>query len=233
MKIGVIGAMEEEVHLLRASLDNVKTEEIANCEFTSGTYKGQEVVLLKSGIGKVNAAMSTTLLLQQFKPDVVINTGSAGGFDADLEVGAIVISDEVRHHDVDVTAFGYEMGQVPQLPAAFLSSADLMDHAIAAVEELGEHAYAVGLIATGDSFMDDAERVEKVRGHFPSMKAAEMEAAAVAQVCHQFDKPFVVIRALSDIAGKQSNISFEEFLPVAAKHSTQIVLNVVDRIAAQ
>ena len=159
MKIGVIGAMEEEVYLLRASLDNVKTEGIANCEFTSGTYKGQEVILLKSGIGKVNAAMSTTLLLQQFKPDVVINTGSAGGFDADLEVGAIVISDEVRHHDVDVTAFGYEMGQVPQMPAAFLSSADLMDHAIAAVEELGEHAYAVGLIATGDSFMDDAERV--------------------------------------------------------------------------
>lgn len=233
MKIGVIGAMEEEVYLLRASLDNVKTEGIANCEFTTGTYKGQEVILLKSGIGKVNAAMSTTLLLQQFKPDVVINTGSAGGFDADLEVGAIVISDEVRHHDVDVTAFGYEMGQVPQMPAAFLSSADLMDHAIAAVEELGEHAYAVGLIATGDSFMDDAERVEKVRGHFPLMKAAEMEAAAVAQVCHQFGTPFVVIRALSDIAGKQSNISFEEFLPVAAKHSTQIVLNVVDRIAAQ
>ncbi|HSP22572.1 MAG TPA: 5'-methylthioadenosine/S-adenosylhomocysteine nucleosidase [Planococcus sp. (in: firmicutes)] len=233
MKIGVIGAMEEEVHLLRASLDNVKTEEIANCEFTSGTYKGQEVVLLKSGIGKVNAAMSTTLLLQQFKPDVIINTGSAGGFDADLEVGAIVISDEVRHHDVDVTAFGYEMGQVPQLPAAFLSSANLMDHAVKAVEELGEHAYAVGLIATGDSFMDDAERVEKVRGHFPTMKAAEMEAAAVAQVCHQFGTPFVVIRALSDIAGKQSNISFEEFLPVAAKHSTQIVLNVVDRLAAQ
>lgn len=231
MKIGVIGAMEEEVHLLRASLDSVNTEEVANCEFTSGTYKGQEVILLKSGIGKVNAAMSTTLLLQKFQPDVIINTGSAGGFDADLEVGAIVISDEVRHHDVDVTAFGYEMGQVPQMPAAFLSSADLMDHAIQAVEALGEHAYAVGLIATGDSFMDDAERVETVRGHFPGMKAAEMEAAAVAQVCHQFGTPFVVIRALSDIAGKQSNISFEEFLPVAAKHSTQIVLNVVERLA--
>lgn len=233
MKIGVIGAMEEEVHLLRASLDSVNTEQVANCEFTSGTYKGQEVILLKSGIGKVNAAMSTTLLLQKFQPDVIINTGSAGGFDADLEVGAIVISDEVRHHDVDVTAFGYEMGQVPQMPAAFVSSADLMDHAIKAVEELGEHAYAVGLIATGDSFMADAERVETVRGHFPGMKAAEMEAAAVAQVCHQFGTPFVVIRALSDIAGKQSNISFEEFLPVAAKHSTQIVLNVVERIAKQ
>ncbi|MDN7245829.1 5'-methylthioadenosine/S-adenosylhomocysteine nucleosidase [Planococcus shenhongbingii] len=233
MKIGVIGAMEEEVELLRGSLENARVDEIANCEFTSGTYKGQEVVLLKSGIGKVNAAMSTTLLLQQYKPDMVINTGSAGGFDQELEVGAIVISDEVRHHDVDVTAFGYEMGQVPQLPAAFRSDENLVSIAVQAVEELGEHPYAVGLIATGDSFMNDAERVEKVRGFFPDMKASEMEAAAVAQVCHQFNVPFVVIRALSDIAGKESNISFDEFLPVAAKHSTEIVLNVVERLAAK
>lgn len=233
MKIGVIGAMEEEVELLRGSLENVVTEEIANCEFTSGTYKGQDVVLLKSGIGKVNAAMSTTLLLQKYQPDVVINTGSAGGFDQNLEVGAIVISDEVRHHDVDVTAFGYEMGQVPQMPAAFRSDAALMELAEKAVEEVGEHAYAVGLIATGDSFMNDPVRVETVRGHFPDMKAAEMEAAAVAQVCHQFGVPFVVIRALSDIAGKESNISFDEFLPVAAKHSTDIVLNVIERLSAK
>lgn len=233
MRIGVIGAMEEEVELLRSSLENAQVSEIANCEFTSGTYKGQDVVLLKSGIGKVNAAMSTTLLLQQFKPDVVINTGSAGGFDQALEVGAIVISDEVRHHDVDVTVFGYEMGQVPQLPAAFRSDEKLIELATKAVEELGEHPYGVGLIATGDSFMNDPERVEKVRGFFPSMKASEMEAAAVAQVCHQFNVPFVVIRALSDIAGKESNISFDEFLPVAAKHSTEIVLNVVERLAAK
>ncbi|MDN7226908.1 5'-methylthioadenosine/S-adenosylhomocysteine nucleosidase [Planococcus sp. N064] len=233
MRIGVIGAMEEEVELLRGSLENAQVSEIANCEFTSGTYKGQDVVLLKSGIGKVNAAMSTTLLLQQFKPDVVINTGSAGGFDQALEVGAIVISDEVRHHDVDVTVFGYEMGQVPQLPAAFRSDEKLIDLAVKAVEELGEHPYGVGLIATGDSFMNDPKRVEKVRAFFPSMKASEMEAAAVAQVCHQFNVPFVVIRALSDIAGKESNISFDEFLPVAAKHSTEIVLNVVERLAAK
>lgn len=233
MKIGVIGAMEEEVELLRGSLENVTTEEIANSEFTVGTYKGQEVVLLKSGIGKVNAAMSTTLLLQKYQPDVVINTGSAGGFDQSLEVGAIVISDEVRHHDVDVTVFGYEMGQVPQMPAAFRSDEALMEMAEKAVDELGEHSYAVGLIATGDSFMNDPKRVEQVRGYFPDMKAAEMEAAAVAQVCHQFAVPFVVIRALSDIAGKESNVSFDEFLPVAAKHSTEIVLNVVERLAAK
>lgn len=233
MKIGVIGAMEEEVELLRSSLENAQSEEIANCEFTSGTYKDQEIILLKSGIGKVNAAMSTTILLQHFKPDLVINTGSAGGFDENLEVGSIVISDEVRHHDVDVTIFGYEMGQVPQMPAAYHSNEELKELAVEAVSELGEHSYAVGLIATGDSFMDDPERVAKAREAFPDMKASEMEAAAVAQVCYQFDTAFVVIRALSDIAGKESSVSFEEFLPVAAKHSTEIVLNVVERLIAR
>lgn len=233
MKIGVIGAMEEEVELLRASLENVKTTTIANSEFTEGIYRGQEVVLLKSGIGKVNAGMSTTILLHQFKPDMVINTGSAGGFDPELEVGSIIISDEVRHHDVDATIFGYEMGQVPQMPPAFKSDPALMEIAKQAVTEIGNHTYGVGLIATGDSFMNDVERVETVRQFFPAMKAAEMEAAAVAQVCHQFETPFVVIRALSDIAGKHSELSFDEFLPLAAKHSTEIVLNVVDRISSQ
>ncbi|KOO52257.1 5'-methylthioadenosine/S-adenosylhomocysteine nucleosidase [Viridibacillus arvi] len=230
MKIAVIGAMEEEVELLRATLENTTSTTIANSEYTTGTYKGHEVILLKSGIGKVNAGMSTTILLHQFKPDVVINTGSAGGFDENLEVGAVVISDEVRHHDVDATIFGYEMGQVPQMPAAFKSDEKLRKVAEEAVAELGEHQFATGLISTGDSFMNDPERVALVKSHFPQMKAAEMEAAAVAQVCHQFGTPFVVIRALSDIAGKESNISFEEFLPVAAKHSTEIVLRVIEKL---
>lgn len=233
MKIGIIGAMEEEVELLRNNLENTQVEMIANCEFTIGTFKEQEVILLKSGIGKVNAAMSTTILLHHFRPEIVINTGSAGGFDENLEVGSIIISDEVRHHDVDVTAFGYEMGQVPQMPAAFKSNPELVELAEKAVRELEEHSYAVGLVATGDSFMNDPERVEKVRSHFPEMKAAEMEAAAVAQVCYQFDTAFVVIRALSDIAGKESSVSFEEFLPKAAEHSTKIVLRVVERLVSR
>lgn len=222
--------MEEEVELLRSTLQNTSTKTIANSEYTEGTYAGKDVVLLKSGIGKVNAAMSTSILLNEYKPDVVINTGSAGGYDENLEVGAIVISDEVRHHDVDATIFGYEMGQVPQMPASFKSDEQLMKLAEEAVAEIGEHQFAVGLITTGDSFMNDPVRVEKVRGYFPTMKAVEMEAAAVAQVCYQFGTPFVVIRALSDIAGKQSNISFDEFLPVAAKHSTQIVLKVISKL---
>lgn len=230
MKIAVIGAMEQEVEALRHALENPQVKTIANSEYTEGTYKGKDVVLLKSGIGKVNAAMSTTILLNEFKPDVVINTGSAGGFDEALEVGAVVISDEVRHHDVDVTIFNYEMGQVPQMPAAFKSDDKLMKVAEDVVSELGEHQFAVGLICSGDSFMNDPQRVATVREHFPQMKAVEMEAAAVAQVCYQFATPFVIIRALSDIAGKESNISFDEFLPLAAKHSTEIVLKVIGKL---
>lgn len=230
MKIAVIGAMEEEVELLRNTLENTSKQTIANSEYTEGTYAGHDIILLKSGIGKVNAAMSTAILLDEYKPDVVINTGSAGGYDENLEVGAIVISDEVRHHDVDATIFGYEIGQVPQMPAAFKSDEKLISIAKEAVKEIGEHQFAVGLITTGDSFMNDPIRVEKVRSYFPTMKAVEMEAAAVAQVCYQFDTPFVVIRALSDIAGKKSNISFDEFLPIAAKHSTQIVLKVISKL---
>lgn len=230
MKIAIIGAMEEEVELLRNEIENPTTKTIANSEFTNGTYKNHEVVLLKSGIGKVNAAMTTSILLSEYKPDYVINTGSAGGYDPNLEVGAIVISDEVRHHDVDVTAFGYEIGQVPQLPAAFKADEHLMKLAEDAVYEIGEHPAATGLIATGDIFMHDPAKVEQVRNQFPQMKACEMEAAAVAQVCHQFEVPFVVIRALSDIAGKESSISFDEFLPIAAKHSTQVVLQVIEKL---
>lgn len=230
MRIGVIGAMEEEVELLRNQLANTSVREIANSEFTTGTYKGQELILLKSGIGKVNAAMTTTILMQEFKPDLVLNIGSAGGFDEELEVGAVVISDEVRHHDVDATVFGYELGQVPQMPAAYIANKELVELAVQAVDDIGEHQHAVGLIATGDSFMSDPERVALVKQQFPAMKAAEMEAAAVAQVCFQYDTAFVVIRALSDIAGKESSVSFEEFLPVAAKHSTEIVLRVIEKM---
>ncbi|MER2049538.1 MAG: 5'-methylthioadenosine/S-adenosylhomocysteine nucleosidase [Solibacillus sp.] len=230
MTIAVIGAMEQEVELLRGALQNTKTETIANSEYTTGTYEGKEVVLLKSGIGKVNAAMSTTILLEKFNPKVVINTGSAGGFDAALKVGDIVISDEVRHHDVDVTAFGYEIGQMAGMPAAYKSDENLMEVAKQAVIEVGEHNYSVGLICSGDVFMSNPERVEAVRKDFPTMKAVEMEAAAVAQVCHQFNTPFVVIRALSDIAGQESSMSFDEFLPVAAKHSTEIVLNAITKL---
>lgn len=231
VKVAIVGAMEEEVTILRDMMDDKQFTTIANCEFIEGTVNGTDIVLVRSGIGKVNAAMATTLLLEQFNPDYILNTGSAGGFAEDLEVGSVVISDEVVHHDVNVTAFGYKHGQVPQMPATFTSDERLIRFAKEAIEEIGEHTSGVGLIASSDTFMNDAEHVERVRTLFPEMIAAEMEAAAVAQVCYQFEKPFVVIRALSDIAGKEAPMSFDEFLPIAAKHSSEIVLRVISKLS--
>jgi adenosylhomocysteine nucleosidase len=230
MKVAIIGAMEEEVALLRENIKNPTVETIAGCEYTSGEMKGIEVILLRSGIGKVNAAMSTAVLLERFQPDAVINTGSAGGFDPSLNVGDVVISTEVRHHDVDVTAFGYEYGQVPQLPAAFLADEKLKNIAINSAKELKDVQVVSGLIATGDSFMNDPKRVEAIQDKFQGLQAVEMEAAAIAQVAHQFDTPFVIIRSLSDIAGKESDVSFEQYLEKAALHSANLVMSIVEAL---
>lgn len=230
-RVALIGAMDQEIELLKNSLHDAEARVVAGYPFYVGMLGGVEVVLLKSGIGKVNAAIGTALLLQQFDPDCVINTGSAGGFDTQLDVGDVVISDEVRHHDVDVTIFGYEPGQVPGLPAAFTADPLLARMAEECIAQMPHVNTVRGLIATGDSFMNCPERVAKTRALFPSMKAVEMEAAAIAQTCHQFGVPFIIIRALSDIAGKESNLSFEQFLDKAAQHSAEMVIAIVKRIA--
>lgn len=230
MKIAIIGAMEEEVALLRSKLENQTTEIYAGFEYYLGQIADKQIVLLRSGIGKVNAAISTAILLQIFKPDYVINTGSAGGFHTDLEVGDIVISSAVCHHDVDVTPFGYDLGQVPGLPACFLPDQKLIDAAKNSIESLKEVTHMHGLIATGDRFMHQPEDVNNTRKNFPEMIACEMEAAAVAQVCHTFEKPFVIIRSLSDIAGKENAKTFEQYLEQAATHSAKVILGMLDRI---
>ena len=231
MTIGIIGAMEQEVALLRAQMNDVETMSLAGCEFYRGTLAGQNVVLTRSGIGKVAAAVATTLLLDRFAPDCVINTGSAGGFDPELHIGDVVISSEVRHHDVDVTGFGYEIGQVPRLPAGFTADEQLKAIARAAISELPASIQCKeGLICTGDQFMCDPVRIAKARHDFPTMAAVEMEGAAIAQVCHQFGTPFVVTRSLSDIAGKESPTSFDEYLEIASKNSSAMVVAMLKRM---
>jgi adenosylhomocysteine nucleosidase len=230
LRIAVIGAMEEEVRILRDKLENAQTETVAGCEFTKGNLAGHEVILLKSGIGKVNAAMSTTILLERYQPEKVINTGSAGGFHHSLNVGDVVISTDVRHHDVDVTAFNYEYGQVPGMPAAFEADAELVALAEKCMQTVEGVQAVKGTIATGDSFMNDPARVEFIRGKFTDLYAVEMEAAAVAQVCYQYKVPFVIIRALSDIAGKESDVSFDQFLDQAALHSTNFIVKMLEEL---
>lgn len=222
MKAGIIGAMEQEVTLLRDKIDNRQTLSMAGCEIYTGTLNGVEVALLKSGIGKVSAALGTTLLLELCKPDFIINTGSAGGLASVLKVGDIVVSDEVRYHDADVTAFGYEPGQMAGCPAAFAADGALIAAAEQSIASLSLNAVR-GLVVSGDAFINGAEPLNRIRSTFPQAIAVEMEATAIGHVCHQFGVPFVVLRAISDVADQESHLSFEEFLVVAAQQSSLLV----------
>ncbi|GAB4073362.1 5'-methylthioadenosine/S-adenosylhomocysteine nucleosidase [Barrientosiimonas marina] len=226
MTIGIIGAMDEEVALLQSNMIDTETVTIANCLFMRGNLHHRDVVLLKSGIGKVNAAMATAILHEQFQPDQIINTGSAGGITDNMQVGDVIVSTQVVHHDVNATAFDYAYGQVPGMPAMFQADTDLVAQAGQAMKQLAIPFYE-GVIASGDSFMSDQTRVDTVRRNFPSVLATEMEAAAIAQVCYQYDTPFVIIRALSDIAGRDSSISFDAFIETAARNAANLIMTII------
>ena len=229
MTIAIIGAMEEEVALLRDAMEVEEVRTIAHVEFTKGKLNHREVVLLKSGIGKVNVAIATTLLFEHYNIDYVINTGSAGGLHEDANIGDVVISTGTLYHDVDVTGFNYAYGQVPGMPAIYESNVSLVKKVESILDKIGKN-YWLGTIGTGDSFINRLNQMELIKKNCPSVIAIEMEAAAVAQVCHHYEKPFIIVRALSDIAGKESHISFNEFLTVAAKESSEMVSELVSMI---
>ena len=161
---------------------------------------------------------------------MIINTGSAGGLDPNLNVGDVIISTDVRHHDVDVTAFGYEKGQLPANPAAFLPNEQLVEVAKKQAAKLGLNAVS-GLICSGDAFINGADKIAQIRADFPQVAAVEMEAAAIAQVCHAMQIPFVIVRAISDVADKESHLSFDEFLPLAAEKSSEMVLEMLNNLS--
>jgi adenosylhomocysteine nucleosidase len=229
MRIGIIGAMEEEVELLKSEMSGVAETLLAGCEFFEGRLRGVNVVVAKSGIGKVNAAISTTLMNQLFYPDYIINTGSAGGFHKELQVGDIVVSNEVRYNDVDATVFGYEFGQVPRMPSFYEPNEFLIASAKECADEIGIHSVE-GLIISGDSFISSEEQEALIRSHFAAAFASEMEAGAIAQVCYQFQVPFVIIRALSDIAGHDAKVSYDKFLETASVNSANMVLLMLEDI---
>ena len=233
MKAGIIGAMEPEVAILKDQLVDAKTSQIGGYTFYQGKLAGNDVVIVQSGIGKVAAALATAFLIKEFEPDYVVNTGSAGGFEQSLKVGDIVISSEVRYHDVDVTAFGYEIGQLPANPAAYIPHPMLVEAAKSGIAQLNNIQTLVGLITTGDTFMTKDDDIAKARENFPTMAAVEMEGAAIAQTCHQLNIPFVVIRSMSDIAGKESPTSFEAYLETASVNSSQLVLNMLSGLQNQ
>ncbi len=230
--VGIIGAMVEEVAAFRQLMSLTKEVMVADITFYCGEIDGVKVVLAQSGIGKVNAAMTTTLLCDHFHPVAIINTGSAGGFIGELQqVGDLVVSTHLLHHDVDVTVFGYAKGQVPGMPEVFSAEHALIELAYDTLVSLSLTAHR-GTVASGDKFMSQDHHIAEARAHFPDLHAVEMEGAAIAQICHRFNVPFVVVRALSDIAGKASPMSFEQFLPLAAENAAKLIVAMLPKVNA-
>ena len=228
MKIGVIVPMEEEIKLMRESLTDITKQSVAGVDITIGTYKNHEVYLAQSGIGKVQAGMTTTIMNERYQPDFIINSGSAGGIGEGLHIGDVVISDKMAYHDVDATGFGYAVGQLPQQELYFNADPDYVKGIAAAAERTGLTS-RVGLIVTGDQFVDSKEKIATIKKSFPDALASEMEGAAVAQVCAQFNTPFVVIRSMSDVGDENASVNFDEFVLQAGRKSVTMLLNFLDQ----
>lgn len=221
--IAIIGAMEPEVALLRETMTNGNATRMAGFSMYHGDLEHVPVILMQCGIGKVNAAVGTTLLLDHFNARAVINTGSAGALDDALNIGDVIVADAVLHHDVDVTAFGYEPGQMAQMPARYACDPSLAKAASQAAAGFQEASIHHGLVVSGDQFIHSQEARKKIKQTFPEAAAVEMEAAAIAQVCYRFGVPFVMIRAISDNANGEAESAFDQFLTKAATHSAQTV----------
>lgn len=222
MKYGIIGAMEEEIRRLKERLSQAEIVKRGKFEIISGCLGNHEVHLIKSGIGKVNASISTVLLIQHCQPDVIINTGSAGALDPGLKVGDIVISQALRYHDVDVTSFNYELGQMAGMPAEYYPNPLLVRKAQEQARRLGKEP-VIGTIVSGDQFIGQEDKRLAIRQHFPRARACEMESAAIAQTCTVFQVPFVIIRAISDQADGSASIDFDQFIIQAGQTAAQLV----------
>ncbi|HGI5203007.1 TPA: 5'-methylthioadenosine/adenosylhomocysteine nucleosidase [Streptococcus agalactiae] len=223
MKIGIIAAMEEELKLLVENLEDKSQETVLSNVYYSGRYGEHELVLVQSGVGKVMSAMSVAILVESFKVDAIINTGSAGAVATGLNVGDVVVADTLVYHDVDLTAFGYDYGQMSMQPLYFHSDKTFVS-TFEAVLSKEEMTSKIGLIATGDSFIAGQEKIDVIKGHFPQVLAIEMEGAAIAQAAQATGKPFVVVRAMSDTAAHDANITFDEFIIEAGKRSAQVLM---------
>lgn len=223
MKIGIIAAMEEELKLLVENLEDKSQETVLSNVYYSGRYGEHELVLVQSGVGKVMSAMSVAILVESFKVDAIINTGSAGAVATGLNVGDVVVADTLVYHDVDLTVFGYDYGQMSMQPLYFHSDKTFVS-TFEAVLSKEEMTSKIGLIATGDSFIAGQEKIDVIKGHFPQVLAVEMEGAAIAQAAQATGKPFVVVRAMSDTAAHDANITFDEFIIEAGKRSAQVLM---------
>lgn len=233
MKIGIIGAMEVEVALLKERMTVTETCECARMHFFAGTIGKTDVVVVQSGIAKVNAALCVQILADRFQVTHVINTGVAGSLDNALNIGDIVVSTDARYHDVDATYFGYVRGEVPQMGTAFFPADPFLRKA--AVEAVKQAAPDIsvkeGEVISGDQFVCTPEKKKELMGAFHA-ECTEMEGAAIAQAAYLNHLPFVIIRAISDKADESEEQNYNQFAAEAARHCAAIVEYMLKHLTA-
>jgi adenosylhomocysteine nucleosidase len=229
--IGIIGAMEVEVAGLKEKMENIKVTHKASVDFYEGMIYGKRVVVARSGIGKVNAALCTQIMADVFEVDVVINTGIAGSLNKEINIGDIVLSTDVLHHDMDATGFGYPKGQIPQMEEfSFQADAELRSLAEKLCYQVNPdiHVYQ-GRIASGDQFISSNEVKDEIIRNFGGF-AVEMEGAAIGHTAYLNGIPFLIIRAISDKADGSASMDYPTFEAAAAKHSLNLTLELIRSI---
>ena len=231
VKVGIIGAMDSEVALLKVKMEGARVRSVAGMELCEGMLAGVPAVVVKCGVGKVNAAVCAQTLTCIEGCTHVINTGVAGSLDMRIEIGDIVVSTEAVEHDMDVTPLGYAPGEHPdEHIVAFEADPALRRAAVAAAREVGGVQVFEGRVCSGDQFIGSAAAKQRIIDTFGGL-CCEMEGAAIAHVCHLADVPFVVVRAISDKADDSGDVSYAEFEKAAAARCASIVLAALPAIA--
>lgn len=230
-KIGIIGAMDLEVDTLKAQMQLDKEVTKAGMTFCEGTLNGANVVIVRSGVGKVNAGVCVQILADLFDVTHVINTGIAGSLNADLDIGDILVSTDAVYHDMDVTIFGYAQGQVPgTAQAAFTADETMIALAMESCKAVNPDIHCrSGRVVSGDQFISSKEIKSKLIDVFGGY-CAEMEGAAIAHAATLNQLPFVVIRAISDKADDSAEMDYPSFERAAAKHSAALVADLVSKL---
>jgi adenosylhomocysteine nucleosidase len=223
-KIGIIGAMDEEVTLLKKSMHGVKATVKAGMIFAEGTLWGKETVVVVSGIGKVNMAVCSQMLIDLFGVDTLINTGVAGSLDAKIDIGDIVISTEAQQHDMDVSALGDPVGVIPRMKdSIFKADEKLIDIAYKACKKANPDINCFkGKVVSGDQFIASRDKKDFLKAYFKGM-CAEMEGGSMAQVAYLNEIPFVIIRAISDKADDSGHMDYPVFAKGAIMHSVALL----------
>ena len=223
--LGIIGAMEVEVEKLRGMMVDPKVRTVAGMTFCQGTIKGKEAVVVRSGVGKVNAGLCSQILVDQYHVDGIINTGIAGSLRNEVNVGDIVLSTTAVQHDMDASGFGYQIGEIPQL-----GMKELRTLAEKCCQKANPDIQTfTGRVASGDQFINDKEKKAWIRETFDAY-CTEMEGAAIAQAAYLNQIPYLVVRAISDKADDSANVDYKEFEAKAVEHSVRLIVSMLEEM---